>query len=224
MVSEDRAILVDPRKPEEEALMAQPLGTVLCAMRKLPNVIDKNVAVVGQGPIGLLFCATLRNLGARRIIALDRIADRLAVSPKMGATECVNVDHGPPVEAVRRLTDGKMADLVIEAAGHREIDLNLCIALCREQGRILGFGLTDETVGDIRWLDLHMKSINVQMSMNPDFMRDFPLAMWWISEGRIDVSPIITHRYKVEDVQAAYELFFERRDGAIKVLIDFPKR
>ena len=58
--------------------------------------------------------------------------------------------------------------------------------------------------------------------MNPDFRRDFPLAMQWISEGRIDVSPIITHRYPLAKLQEAFELFRDRTEGAIKVIVNFP--
>ena len=63
-VSQLRAIPLDTRAPDEQALLAQPLGTAICAMRKLPAVMGLNVAVVGQGPMGLLFCSLLRNLGA----------------------------------------------------------------------------------------------------------------------------------------------------------------
>ncbi len=97
-LAEDRAILLDPRAEPELALLAQPLGTVLCAIRKLPPVVDQTLAVVGQGPIGQMFCAVLRNLGARKIIAIDRLAERLAVSRTMGATDIICTAQCDPVE------------------------------------------------------------------------------------------------------------------------------
>ena len=60
--------------------------------------------------------------------------------------------------------------------------------------------------------------------MNPDFRRDFPLAMQWIGERRINVAPIITHRFPLADIQTAFETFRDRKDGAIKVLVDFPAK
>ena len=69
-----------------------------------------------------------------------------------------------------------------------------------------------------------VKNISVQTSINPDFNRDFPLAMRWIAEQRIDVSPIITHRFDLAEIQTAFETFHQRRDGALKVLVDFPAR
>jgi len=220
--SEERAIAVDTRVPEEQALMAQPLGTALFALKKLPNLLDANVAVVGAGPMGQLFCAALRNKGARRIIAIDLLEDRLKVSPKMGATHTVCNANCDPVEAVRDILHGELPEIVIEAVGHQDIALNLCFDLVAENGRILAFGVPPETIDGVRWRDLFFKNATVHTSVNPDFRREFPLAMQWIGEGRIDVRPILTHRFPLADIQAAYELFCERRDGALKVLVEFP--
>lgn len=221
-VTEARAIPLDPRVPDDHAVLAQPLGTVIYALRKLPNLLDWNVVVVGQGPMGQLLCATLRNLGARQIIVVDRVDYRLEVSRRMGATAVINAEKQDPVEAVSELTGGVMADLVIEAVGHGEQVFNLCTDLCREHGRILFFGVPPATIDGLRWLDLFMKNINVQTTVNPDFERDFPLAMQWIAEGRIDVSPLVTHRYPLAQIQEAFELYEQRRDGALKVFVEFP--
>jgi threonine dehydrogenase-like Zn-dependent dehydrogenase len=69
---------------------------------------------------------------------------------------------------------------------------------------------------------LFFKNITLHTSVNPDFRRDFPLAMRWIGEGRIDVSKVITHRYPVSEIQTAFETFSDRKDGALKVLVEFP--
>jgi threonine dehydrogenase-like Zn-dependent dehydrogenase len=221
-VSEERAIPLDPRPPVDQALLAQPLGTVIYALRKLPNLIDWNVAVVGQGPIGQLFNVTLRNLGARQIIAIDRLQSRLKTSPRMGATAVVDASREDAVAAVQRLTGGAMADLVVEAVGHRDQALNLCVDLCRPQGQILFFGVPRDKLDGIAWRNLWVKNLCVHTSVNPDFTKDFPLAMRWIAEGRVDVSPIITHRFPLRDIQTAFDTFRDRKDGALKVFIDFP--
>lgn len=221
-VSQQRAIPLDPRASDDHALLAQPLGTILFALKKLPNLLDLDVAVVGQGPIGQLFCAALRNLGAREIIAIDRLESRLKTSPRMGATRLVNGAEQDPVAAVREITGGAGADIVIEAVGHREQTLNLCTELCRKGGRILYFGVPTAVIDGVRWREVMLKNITIHASINPDFARDFPLAMRWIAEKRIDVAPVITHRFPVAEIQAAFELFHQRRDGSLKVFIDFP--
>lgn len=222
VASEDRAIPVDERVPVEEALLAQPLGTVIFALRKLPNLLDSNVVVVGQGPIGQLFCAALRNLGAREIIAVDRLPSRLRVSPEMGATATICSADEDPVAAVARLTNNAMADIVVEAVGHHDQALNLCISLCKKAGRILYFGVPPAQIDGVNWRDLFRKNLTVHTSVDPDFRSDFPLAMRWIGEGRVDVSRIITHRFPLGEIQQAFETFRDRTDGALKVLIEFP--
>lgn len=222
VVTEDRAIPLDPRVPEEEALIAQPLGTVIFALKKLPSLIDLDVAVVGQGPIGQLFNLALRNLGARHIIGIDRVEERLAQSPHFGATATVCNAKEDPIAAVERILGGQWPDVVIECVGHHENALNLCINLCKYGGRILYFGVPTETLDDVRWRDLFVKNLTVHSSVNPDFRRDFPLAMRWIGEGRVDVKRLLTHRYPLSQLQQAFELFRDRREGCLKVLVEFP--
>ena len=60
-------------------------------------------------------------------------------------------------------------------------------------------------------------------SVDPDFLRDFPLAMRWIGEGRIDLSALVTHRFPLAKIQTAYETFRDRKEGAQKVLVEFPR-
>ncbi len=84
------------------------------------------------------------------------------------------------------------------------------------------FGVPPEYIDRVRWRDLFFKNITLHTSVNPDFRRDFPLAMRWIGEGRIDVSKVITHRYRLDQIQTAFETFRDRKDGALKVLVEFP--
>jgi threonine dehydrogenase-like Zn-dependent dehydrogenase len=146
----------------------------------------------------------------------------LAHSPGMGATATVCNAKEDPIAAVSRITGGRMAEIVIEAVGHQDQALDLCIDLCQPGGRILYFGVPPEYIDRVRWRDLFFKNITLHTSVNPDFRRDFPLAMRWIGEGRIDVSKIITHRYPVSQIQTAFETFRDRKEGALKVLVEFP--
>jgi threonine dehydrogenase-like Zn-dependent dehydrogenase len=206
-ISESLVVPLDRRRPLEEMIVSQPLGTVLYALRMLPNLLGWNVVVVGQGPIGQLFCGALRNLGAKQIIGIDRIASRLSLSQRMGATAVINVEQEDPIATVADLTGGAMADLVVEAVGHEHQALNLCIDLCRRQGRIHFFGMAPQIVDGLRWRDLFFKNLAVTTSVGPDFTRDFPLAIQWIGEGRIDVKPLVTHSFPLSEIQTAFETF-----------------
>jgi len=224
ILDENRAIEIASNIPEEQALMAQPLGTVVFALKKLPNLLDRDVVVVGQGPMGQLMNATLQMLGARHIIGIDLLESRLETSPKMGATATVCNSKVDPVAAVQKILGGQLPDLVIECVGHADQQFNLCIDLCKRGGHLLFFGVPPQTIDGLRWRDLFFKNVTVHTSVNPDFSRDFPLAMQWIREGRINVAPLITHRFPLSQLQEAFEVFRDRKEGAIKVIVNFPGR
>jgi len=224
ILDENRAIEIATNIPEEQALMAQPLGTVVFALKKLPNLLDRDVVVVGQGPMGQLMNATLKMLGARHIIGVDLLESRLETSPKMGATATVCNTKVDPVAAVQQILGGQLPDLVIECVGHADQQFNLCIDLCKRGGHLLFFGVPPQTIDGLRWRDLFFKNVTVYTSVNPDFSRDFPLAMQWIREGRINVAPLITHRFPLSQLQEAFEVFRDRKEGAIKVIVNFPGR
>lgn len=219
---ENRAIPLDDRVPDEEALLAQPFGTVVWALKKLPNMIDLDVAVVGQGPIGQMFNAGLRNLGARHIIGIDPLPQRLEASAAMGATAVVQNDDTNAAAAVREILGGKLPDVVVEAVGHRAQALNQCIDLCCYGGHILYFGVPPDTIDGIRWKAGMHKNLTYLTSVHPDFERTFPLAMQWIAEGRVDLKPLLTHRFDLDAIQAAFDTFRDRREAAQKVLVEFP--
>jgi threonine dehydrogenase-like Zn-dependent dehydrogenase len=221
-VSEDRCVAIDPRCSDEQAVLAQPLGTALFALKKLPNLLDLDVVVLGQGPMGQLFNMCVRAMGARQIIGIDKLESRLKTSRVTGTTATICNAQESPVPRVLELTGGKGPDIVIEAVGHGEQQFNLCIELVGYGGKILYFGVAPEFIDGLRFRDLMFKNGAVFTSMNPDFRREFPLAMQWIAERRVDVNPLVTHRYKLSEIQTAFETFRDRRDGALKVFIEFP--
>jgi len=204
-----------------EWMMAQLLGTVIRTTRELGSVLGEKVVVIGQGPVGQLFNAMMWNLGARKIIALDKVADRLKVSPKMHATHTFQVGRDDVAKAVLDLTDGKGGDLVIEAAGYEDAH-NLMIDLVRVDGRAVMFGVPKHeksTVDMYRW---YRKRAKLYTFHRPNVEDDIHLALELIVEGRIDVRPILTHRFPFDRVQEAYDLFADRKDGCIKVIVEFP--
>lgn len=210
-----------PSFPQRELLiLGQPLGTILWAARKLPNLLDQDVVVIGQGPIGLMFDHLLANMGARRVIALDKIDYRLEAARRMKATHTVNVDRDDPRTVIADLTAGRGADVVIEAVGHQPETINLAIDLCRKEGTALMFGVPAEEHYPLAVWQLMLKNIRLIASIHPWVERDLPLALDMITQGRIDVSPLITHRLPFADAQTAFEMAVARRDNPIKILID----
>ncbi len=207
--------------PKEQILMTQPLGTVVWACQKLGNLIDRDAVVVGQGPMGLMITHMLANLGCRTVIGLDKLDNRLETSKKMKATHVVHVDREDPVEAVRKITGGKMADLVVEVVGHQTSTVNFCMKLVRRLGTLLCFGVPDSIQYPFDYSEFFRLNLTVISSVGPDVVPNFSLARDLIAQGRIDVAPLVTHVLPFQDIQRAYELFVDRLDGAIKVVLDY---
>ena len=112
------------RLPENDDIsayvVAQPVATVLCALAKTRPVIGERCAVVGQGPIGLIFTFLLRQMGATQVIAADKVPWRLEWAKRLGATDTIDTSADDIVEVVNDLTGGKKVDFSIEAVGEEE--------------------------------------------------------------------------------------------------------
>jgi len=207
----------------EHGLLGQQLGTVIFCCRKLENVLDKTVAVIGQGPAGLFFTALLHRLGARQVIGLDVVDHRLAVARRMGAAHAFNTDHVDPVEAIAAVNEGRMADVVVEAVGKAET-VNLCAELVDHHGEVALFGVPKQALLPValdRFLRRNARIVTSVNTQGEPGLSSFRLAVRMIAEGRLDVSPLITHRLPFARIQKAFTLAETKQDGAVKVLLDF---
>lgn len=222
VVSEDRSMALDDRLSDELAMLAQPFGTVVWALKKLPNMIDKDAVVLGLGPIGQMFVTGLRNMGARKIIGIDPIPERTELAKTMGATDVITGKGIDSEAQVKDILDGDLADVTIEAVGHKAQAFNDAVLLTKEHSDILYFGVPPWPLDNVHLRDAMLKNLRINTSLHPDFERTFPLAMQWIAEGRVDLSPLLTHRFLLSQIQEAFDVFRDRREGAIKVLVEFP--
>ena len=202
-------------------LMSQPLGTVIWACSKLGSLLNQDVVVMGQGPMGLLFTHLLSNLGAKTVVATDLVDFRLEAAKQMQATHTINAAEVDTVAAVEGITDGRMADLVVEVIGHQTETINQCMDLVKRDGTILAFGVPDDPTYPFGFGDLFRKNIRLIGSVGPDAQNNFPLAMDMIAQGRIDVSPMITHRLPFTEVQRGFELSLHKKDEAIKIVLEY---
>ncbi len=206
---------------QEQILMSQPLGTVIWAMRKLGSLINKDVVIFGAGPIGQMASHTVSNFGARTVTVVDVVDFRLNVIRKMRATATINAAEQDPLPEIERITEGRMADFAFEMVGHNTETINTCIDAVKRLGTVLCFGVPDDNIYPIHYSKIIRKNINIFGSIGPEAQADFPLAMRWIAEGRIDVSPIITHRLPFTEVQQGFEMFTRERDKAIKIVLGY---
>jgi threonine dehydrogenase-like Zn-dependent dehydrogenase len=224
LLGDDRLVPIDAALSNDAAVVSQPMATVLSALSTIPTVVGLNVAVIGQGPIGLLFDACLSGLGAAQIIGIDTREARVARSCEFGATGAfVTREPGgrDAIEHVAQLTGGAMADLVVEAVGHEEQQFNLAAALARNKGRVLFFGIPPDQRIDVALEPVVRKSLTVHTSVPEDLRPFVTIALRAIARGRIDPAKLVTHRFPFAQAQQAFETYRDRRDGSLKVILDF---
>ncbi len=204
-------------------VMCQPVGTVIYALQRAGSVLGKRVAVLGQGPIGLIFTDLLVRSGASEVIVTDVVDHRLDVAKSLGATAGINPQKQDLVEAVSELTKGEMVDVAIDACGHAET-MNDLFHILRLQGTAIVFGMPH---GDgpivFDWFTMYNKLPTIVVTnsrRSNDVVPSVQAAVDLAARGGIDLSYMVTHRYKFDDVDAAFRQFASREDNVIKVLID----
>jgi threonine dehydrogenase-like Zn-dependent dehydrogenase len=173
------------------------------------------VAVVGVGPVGHFCVQAARALGAGEVIALDREPERLALAERAGAVP-VDIRAQHPQTAIDERTDGRGADVVIEAVGSVG-GFETAIEVARRGGRIVVVGVyageTIETQLGVWWA----RALTIR------FTGICPVHAWWdealacVRDGRIDPDAIVSHRLALDDAVEGYALFGRRE--ATKVVL-----
>jgi L-iditol 2-dehydrogenase len=211
--------------PIEQLLHAQQFGTVLYASKHLPDVSGKTVAVVGQGSAGLFFDFHLKRLGASRIVAFDLQASRLERSKAFGATHVAHNATEDAGTALREITGGELADVVVEAAGEVPA-INLAVDLVRHGGDILFFGMPRGQMIPFNMDDFFHKCCRSKCIVGASVEADqlsTRQAMELIASRAIDVSKLTTHRFRFPDILAAYDMHRTCADNCLKILIEMPE-
>ena len=202
-------------------LMCQPWGTVLYALERIP-VAGKNVAVLGQGCIGLLFTMTLKQMGARKIIAIDPNEHRLATSRKLGANLAINTSRVAPQKVVQEVFGNQGADIVVEASGDARA-LDQCVGMARMYGTLVLFGIPEEKEVTFDYLTAISKQLTMVGTVSATCeapAKPIQQAVDLRAKGEVDLSWLITHRFGFEEAPAGYELYADRGDGLIKLVLE----
>jgi alcohol dehydrogenase len=177
------------------------------------------VAVFAQGPIGLCATAGAKLCGAAQILVVDRVPERLELARRLGADHVVDFSKADPVEEIMRLTDGRGVDVAIEALG-TQATFEACLRVLRPGGTLSSLGVYS---GDLKIpLDAFAAGLGdhtIVTALCPGGKERMRRLMAVIESGRVDLGAMVTHRYKLEDIEAAYELFSNQRDGVFKIAI-----
>jgi len=181
--------------------------------------IGDTVAVFAQGPIGLCATAGAKLMGATTIIAVDRVPERLAIARRLGADHVVDFSKVDPVQEIMRLTDGRGVDVAIEAFG-AQATFEGALRVLRPGGTLASLGIysTDLTIPRDAFA-AGLGDHTIVTTLCPGGKERMRRLMEVIVNGRLDLKPLVTHRFKLDQVVEAYDLFNHQRDGVMKVAI-----
>lgn len=216
----DMSLYPIPAGADEEALvmLSDILPTAMeCGVLNGKVAPGSTVAIVGSGPIGLAALLTAQFYSPAETIMIDIDEGRLAVAKRFGATATINSGDGQAAAAVMRLTGQRGVDTAIEAVGV-PATFELCQQIVAAGGTIANVGVHGVKV------DLHLESLwdrNITITTRLVDTVSTPMLLRTLCAHKLDPKPLITHRFKLDQIVDAYETFAHAAETqALKVLIE----
>ena len=181
--------------------------------------IGDTVAVFAQGPIGLCATAGARLSGATTNIGIDGLPERLEIARRLGADYVVNFRSADPVAEIMRITNGRGVDVAIEALG-TQVTFEACLRVLRPGGTLSSLGVYSSDLKiPLAAFAAGLGDHKIVTTLCPGGKERMRRLMDMIASHRVDLKPMVTHRFKLDDIEAAYDLFANQRDGVLKVAI-----
>jgi L-iditol 2-dehydrogenase len=197
-----------------DAVMLEPLGVAIHAVRLAKPRLLERVGVLGCGPIGLLVIQVLKAAGAGEVLACDPLPHRRAMAEKLGADRVA--------DSVAGLVEGSKGGcpLVIEAT-NSPFGFRDAVRATRIGGRMVLVGIPDGDTYTLPAADARRRGLGIKFSRR---MGDvYPLAIQFLAAGKIDVRTIVTHRVGLEEAPGVFAALAADAPGYGKALIDLKR-
>jgi threonine dehydrogenase-like Zn-dependent dehydrogenase len=199
----------------------EPLGCAMNILARSSISAGQTVAIIGIGFLGALLTRLATDAGAQ-VIAISRRSFSLEVARRMGAAELVPMDdHWRIIDRLRALTDGRFCERVIEATG-KQWPLDLAGELAAERGRLVIAGYHQDGPRQVNMQLWNWRGLDVVNAHERDpatYMKGMRAAVEAVASGRLDPSPLYTHRFPLERLDAALDATRDRPDGFLKALV-----
>jgi threonine dehydrogenase-like Zn-dependent dehydrogenase len=215
------AVVPDTLTDEQVLMLPDIASTGISGAESGGVRIGDSVAVFAQGPIGL--CATLgaRLRGASLIVGVDPVAARRETSLRFGASLALDPKAEDVAARLKALTGGRGVDVAIEALGRQET-FELALRSIRPGGVLSSLGVySGKLVAPYEALYAGLGDQRIVTTLCPGGKDRMRRLMAMVAEGRMDLTPLITHRFALDDITTAYDLFSRQGDGVLKVAL-FP--
>ncbi len=205
-----------PSLPDEWAAVLDPFGNACHAASAFP-LSGARVLVMGCGPIGLFSVGIAKALGASAVVAVDIVDAKLKRAEKLGATAVFNARSCDVVAEVRSLTDGLGADVALEMSGSPQ-GIEQCLEATREEGGVALMGIPADVVPVELARLVIFKGLSLKGVIGRRMFGTWIESTRLLASGKLDISPVITHRLAFGDIHRAMGMI--REGEAIKVLLD----
>jgi threonine dehydrogenase-like Zn-dependent dehydrogenase len=199
----------------------EPLGCAMNIFRRSEIAEGQTVAIVGIGFLGAILTRLTSSAGAR-VIAVSRRPFSLQVARNMGAAEAIAMDdHNAIIGQVKELTGGVFCDHVIEAVG-KQWPLDLAGELTRERGRLIIAGYHQDGPRQVNMWLWNWRGLDVINAHERDpkvYVQGIREAIDAVASGRLDPSPLYTHRFPLEELDKALDATRDRRGDFLKASV-----
>lgn len=198
-----------------EGAMLEPLGVALHALSLGHVLPGMSVGIFGCGPIGLMLVQLARAAGAAKIIATDRLANRLDAARAFGATRIILVGGGRDNEELDAVANREDLDIAFEAAGENKA-VETAIQATRPGRQVILIGIPDDDRTAFTASIARRKGLTLKLVRR--MKHTYPLAIQMVKSGAVDVKSLVTHRFELSEFKTAFETA-RKREG-IKVVIE----
>jgi len=189
--------------PSEIGAIMEPLGGATQGVLIEP-VTGRSVVIFGDGPIALFAAGVASASGARKVYLIGKVASRLEIARRMGAQATFTVDEDP-VQAILEDTHGVGVDVVVEMAGAPQA-VKSAFEVVRKGGRVTTFGLTPKPIEfDLNYA-VTLRQVTVRGVAGRHMWDTWRQLDGLLASGRLDPTPVITHRIPLEDCAKGFEL------------------
>lgn len=201
----------------EEGAMIEPLSTGIYAARVAPIRMGDVVVITGAGPIGLMNLLAAKAAGAAHVLISDFVEERLQTAREIGATKAIKGDAEELKQAALDLTEGRGADVCIEAAGHPAA-LAACISSARAGATVVLIGMPPQDTAELNINDLIVREITLRPIFR--YNNTFPTGVNLLASGKVDVKPLISKRFSLAQTPEAFEFVSANRNTCIKAIVE----
>lgn len=213
------AMKVDPSLTDEQVLtLSCNLPSAVIANRLADVQPGETLAIVGLGPTGIITLELALRRGPGRVFAFDPVAYRRDYVKQRFSVEVLDPGAKDAVDFVRGATGGLGVDKVIEIVGTPE-SLQLSLDLVRPGGTVAAIGVFTTDRFNLNLADVFLRDLTVHMNGFANVQPYMWEAQRLMREGVVNPQPLFTHRFRLDEVSLAYQVFADKVDGVMKVVI-----